>query len=423
MIRNWSGNIVFGAARTEEPATLEQLQEIVAQGDKLRIVGSGHSFNPIVATPATLLSLRHLAGPVTVDGARRRAWVPAGAAYSTVNVELQRAGWALPNLASLPQISVAGAVATATHGSGVGNLGLAGAVTAVDVVRADGELMHFRRDTDPEVFPGVVVHLGALGAVTGLEVEVEPSYEVSQRVWLDLPLAVALDHLEEILSAGYSVSLFTEWSRPDVIDQVWVKERTGGGPSPTPQLEEADWFVARPADKRMHPISPLDADACTEQFGIPGPWHERLPHFRADATPSSGSELQSEWLVAREHGAAALGAVRPLADQIAPLLQVCEVRTIAADDLWLSPFYERDSLAVHFTWIDDWARVAPLLPRIEAALAPFSPRPHWGKLFALDPSDVAAAYPRLGAFRDLAARLDPERRFANPFVDRYVYQD
>jgi xylitol oxidase len=195
---------------------------------------------------------------------------------------------------------------------------------------------------------------------------------------------------------------------------VWLKRRPDAVPL------ALDWLGSRVADGPRNPVPGMPAGFSTEQMGTVGPWHERLPHFRAEFTPSSGDELQSEYLVPRSSAAAALAAVAELAPLIAPVLQVGELRTIAADDLWLSSSYGRDSLAVHFTWLPDTAAVLPVVRAVEAALEPFAPRPHWGKVFDIAPEVVASRYPRLTDFRALRDELDPDRRFANAFVDRYL---
>ncbi|MEO7982197.1 MAG: D-arabinono-1,4-lactone oxidase, partial [Sporichthyaceae bacterium] len=326
---------------------------------------------------------------------------------------LHAAGLALHNLGSLPHICIAGAVATGTHGSGDGKGCLATAVTALDVVTASGELLHLDR-SDPR-FPGAVVGLGSLGVVTAVTLSVEPAHDMAQRVVDDVPLDAVRGHLDEVFSAGDSVSVFTTW-RPDDLGQVWVKRRTDDARPPA----AADWLGGTPAIGSRHPVPGVDPAACTAQLGEPGPWHERLPHFRLDHTPSAGAELQTEYLVPRDHAVAALDAVGALRDRISPVLLVSELRTVAADDLWLSPAYGRDSVAVHFTWQPDTAAVLPVVAAVEAALAPFDPRPHWGKVFTTAPGEVADGYPRHDDFRTLRRELDPDDVFGNAFVDTYL---
>jgi xylitol oxidase len=415
-LTNWAGNITFGAARVHRPGTLDELRSVVAASDRVRALGSGHSFSPVADTTADLVSVAGLPATVDISTDRTTATVAAGMRYGEVAVALQAQGLALHNLGSLPHISVAGAVATGTHGSGPTLGSLSTAVRGLDLVTATGALLRLDR-TDPR-FPGAVVALGALGVVTAVTLAVQPTYDVAQTVYQDLPVRRLATDLDEILAAGYSVSLFTTWSRA-VVDQVWVKRRTH---DPQGALG-ATWLDARAATHPLHPVPGMSAASCTEQLGVPGPWHERLPHFRLDHTPSSGAELQTEYLVPRRHAAAALDAVQAMAPQVAAVLQVSELRTVAADDLWLSMAYEQDSLALHFTWVDDAAAVAPVVAELEQRLAPFGPRPHWGKVFSMPPAAVQPLYPRLADVVALRRKLDPDGVFGNAMVDEYLGGD
>lgn len=409
---NWAGNITYGARTLHEPTTVAQLQDIVRRADKVRAIGSRHCFNDISVTPGDLVSMRGLNRLIGVDHAAGAATIEGGITYGELCPLLAAEGVALHNLASLPHISVVGACSTATHGSGNGNRNLATAVRALEIVTADGEVVHMARgDAD---FDGAVVALGALGLVSRLTLDVQPSFEVRQNIYRDLPFEALLDNFDTITGAAYSVSCFTRWQGDDV-EQVWLKA-LADAPEPG-----ADFFGAWPADRPYHPISSVDPAPATEQQGRPGPWYDRLPHFRMDFLPSVGAELQSEYFVDRKDGVAALRALRAIQDRIAPLLLVSEIRTMAADTLWLSPNYEADSVAFHFTFKPDWPALSELLPVIEAALAPFRVRPHWGKLFTMAPAQYARHYPRLGAFRDLAHRLDPQGKFRNDFVQRTLF--
>ncbi|HET6531457.1 MAG TPA: FAD-binding protein [Actinoplanes sp.] len=408
---NWAGNIVFAAQRVHRPASVAELQEVVARADRARVLGSGHSFNRMADTTGDLISLSALPRVVEIDADRRTVRVDGGIRYGDLVAALDAAGLALHNLASLPHISVAGAVATATHGSGERNGNLATAVAAVELVRADGEQVVLRRG-EPG-FAGAVVGLGALGVITALTLDVVPSFEIRQYVYDDLSRDALGEHLPDILGAGYSVSLFTDWTGP-VTYQAWVKRRTDE-PSAPPS-----WLGATLADGPRHPVPGMPTTHCTEQLGRPGPWHLRLPHFRLEFTPSSGEELQSEYFVPAERGAEALAAVDAVRDRVAPVLQISEVRTIAADDLWMSPAHGRDSLAVHFTWIADTAAVTPVVEAVEERLVPLGARPHWGKVFHLAPSAVGPLYPRRDEFVALARRYDPKGKFRNELLDRYL---
>ncbi|MEU3894691.1 FAD-binding protein [Streptomyces sp. NPDC045251] len=407
-VTNWAGNITYTAKELLRPHTPAALRALVADSARVRVLGSGHSFNEIAEPGAegVLLSLADLPSEVDIDSAARTVRVGGGVRYAELARVVHGRGLALANMASLPHISVAGSVATGTHGSGVGNGPLASSVREVELVTADGSTVTVGRGE--ERFGGAVTSLGALGVVTALTLDLEPAYEVEQHVFTELPLE-GLDAavFEAVMSAAYSVSLFTDWRAPG-FRQVWVKRRTD---QPLPGFP----YAAAAAEKK-HPVPGMPAVNCTEQFGVPGPWHERLPHFRAEFTPSSGAELQSEYLMPREHAPAALRAMDAIREVVAPVLQTCEIRTVAADGQWLSPSYGRDTVAAHFTWVEDTAAVLPVVRRLEEALAPFAARPHWGKVFTTPASELGALYPRLGDFRALAQDLDPAGKFTNAFV-------
>ena len=418
-MKNWAGNYTYQAAEVVTPRSIDELQSIVHASHSLRALGSRHSFNDIADTIGTHVSLVELPRVYELDRAAGRVRVDGAVPYGELAVRLHGDGFALHNLASLPHISVAGACATATHGSGDRSGNLATAVVRLDVITANGELVSFDRDAGAVPFAGAVVALGGLGIVTALVLEVQPTFEMRQDLYENISLDQVAEHFNEITALADSVSLFTEWHGP-AFEQLWLKRRVvSGAPFETPALI----FGATRATEKIHPIRRMPADALTEQLGIPGPWHERMPHFRLDHTPSAGEELQVEYLVPREHAVDALLAVAALRRRIEPLLQVSEIRSIAADDLWLSTASERATVAIHFTWQPDWEQVRELLPAIDAALAPFAPRPHWGKLFTLAPGLVRAAYPRLPEFRELLDRHDPAGKFRNAFLDRYVFAD
>jgi xylitol oxidase len=416
-LSNWAGNVTFGALRVHRPSSVNELRAIVAGARKLRTLGTGHSFNRIADTDADLVSVAGLPSTVEISADRRSVTVAAGVRYGELAERLHAEGLAVHNLASLPHISVAGACATGTHGSGERNGNLATTVSALEMVTADGDLVRLSRSADPDVFPGSVVALGALGVVTRLTLDVVPTFEVAQEVYERLPFAALAEHAAGIFGAAYSVSLFTDWTGPTV-NQVWVKRRVD---EPVAGRSEVDLtgLGATRADGPRHPVPGRSAESCTTQLGVPGPWHTRLPHFRLDFTPSSGEELQTEYIVARERGMAALSAVDAVRDRVAPVLQISEIRTIAADDLWLSPNYRRDSLAIHFTWVADAEAVAPVIAVVEERLAPLAARPHWGKLFDVAPDAVRARYPRLPDFVGLMSGYDPGGKFRNEMLDRY----
>jgi alditol oxidase len=417
-MENWAGNHTYRSRQVLEPESVEELAGIVAASDRVRALGTRHSFNDLADTTGDHVSLARLAVPISIDRQAMTVTVGGGQRYGELCQTLESAGLALANLASLPHISVAGACATGTHGSGVGNVNLAAAAAAVEIVRADGEIERIDRATPGDALHGAVVSLGALGVVTSVTLDVEPAFRMRQDLYEDLALAHLIGHFDEVVSAAYSVSVFTDWGEPS-FHQVWLKSRLEGADAseaPAPEL-----FGARLADRDLHPIRGLSPDACTSQRGRPGPWHERLPHFRLDHTPSAGDELQSEYLVARSDAVPALTALEGMRHRLAPLVQVSEIRTVAADELWLSPAYRRNSVAFHFTWKPDISRVMDVLRDVEAVLEPFEPRPHWGKLFTIDAERLQSRYERRPDFLTLARRIDPDGKFRNDFVDRFVF--
>jgi len=412
---NWAGNYTYSAPNLIEPQSAGGVQAAVRDHRHLRALGSRHSFNGIADSVDSQLAPAALKS-IEIDSPARTVTVGAGVRYGDLAPLIDARGFALHNLASLPHISVAGAIATATHGSGIQNGNLTTAVSAFEFVAANGEFVRLSRADHPDVFSGAAVHLGALGVLTRVTLDMQPTYQVAQTVFLDLPFAQLEHHLADVFSNGYSVSLFTDWQQSRAT-QVWIKRRTDRS---APALGP-DFYGARRATVKMHPITGHPADACTEQLGIPGPWYERLPHFRMNFTPSSGRELQTEYFVPLDRGYQAIRAVETLRDRITPHLFVTELRTIAADDLWMSMAHQRLSLAIHFTWKPEWPAVRRILPAIEAKLAPFGPRPHWAKLFTIPGPTLDRQYPRLPDFRALAAKYDPDGKFRNEFLQTNLY--
>jgi len=415
---NWAGNYQYKAENFHEPNDVGELQKIIKNSKKVRILGTRHSFNNIADSPVDLVSMKNIEQEIDLNKEEQTVTVTAGITYGDLATHLQKNGYALHNLASLPHISVAGACATATHGSGVNNGNLATAVSGIEFITADGERHSLTRDRDGDQFLGSVVGLGGVGAVTKLTLDIQPTYDVEQHVYRNLSFRHLEDHFDEIMSSGYSVSLFTDF-RNENINQVWIKNRLDD----THSFEAGPTlFNAKLAERHMHPIEDISAENCTRQMGMTGPWHERLPHFRMDFTPSSGDELQSEFFVPREHAYEALSKVFEIAEMISPHLLISEIRTIDADNLWMSTCYRRASVAIHFTWKPDWPAVKQLLPVIEERLAPYDVRPHWGKLFTLSPEVLQSRYEMLPTFKELLSEYDPVGKFRNDFLDQHLYR-
>ena len=415
-LKNWAGNLTYSTGNVFYPASVEEVRELVKKHSKLKTLGTRHCFNNIADSRDNLLSTSKLNKVVSLNQKESTVTVEGGIKYGELAPWLHENGCALHNLASLPHISVGGSIATATHGSGIKNGNLSSAVTGLEIVIADGSVIHLSKAADAEKLHAAVVGLGAIGVITKVTLEVQPTYMMLQNVFTGLPVAQLKDNFEKIMSVGYSVSLFYDW-QTDLINEVWIKSRIG---TDVPQ-SGPEFYGAKAASKNLHPIIGPGSENCTEQLGVAGPWYERLPHFKMGFTPSSGEELQSEYFVPLHSAVEAIEAVAHLGRQIGPHLLITEIRTIAADKLWMSPCYNETSVAIHFTWKQETEAVRKLLPQIEKALAPFNARPHWGKVFTMEPNVLEARYEKLGGFKKLVAEYDPHGKFRNAFLMRNIY--
>lgn len=405
---NWGGNVDFGGAEIVHPTQFDELAAMMAAAPRCRALGSRHSFNDI-STAATVIDTSALPKTFSIADDRSTVAVTGSATYGWLIEQLIPHELALKNTASLPHISIAGAVATGTHGSGDQNQNLAASVSRVRILRGDGESIELDRG-DPD-FAGAVVGLGALGIVTEVVLDVVPTFDVEQRVFDGPDLATLATLVDTVFAAGYSVSVFTHWQGG--VEQIWVKHRVG---DVVPDASEALLDSLAPAQVRQHPILGLDASGCTEQFGIRGRWCDRLPHFQMGFTPSAGNEIQSEFFVDRRHAAEAIEAMTSIGSDIADALMVGEIRTVAGDDMWMSPHTGRDSLAFHFTWHPDQELAEAAANSVADALDSFAVRPHWGKVFDPERLDLNQ-YERRHDFLDLVTRMDPAGKFRNAWFD------
>lgn len=414
--RNWGQNIIYKAKNLEQPTSVEELQELMRRVGNKKGLGSTHSYNDIADSPMTQISLRKLNKMISIDETNSTVTIEGGIKYEELAPQLYENGFALHNLASLPQVTVAGACSTGTHGSGTGNGSLATVVREMEICKANGQLINLSRDNNPDIFDGAIVSLGGLGVITRMVLDIQPAYDARQDLFLDLPLETVVENFNEIMSSGYSVSLFTKWQN-DLVDQVWVKRRLD---QPIDDLG-IEFFGGKMCQRNIHPIIELSAESCTDQMGKVGPWYDRLPHFKINAMPSAWDELQSEVFVPIAHARDAMRAIAKLGDKILPYLYISEIRTIAADNLWMSQFYKRESVAFHFTWKSNWSEVQKLIPKIEVALAPFDVRPHWGKLYTINAKTIQESYEKFPDFVELLKTYDPDGRFRNDYLNRIIY--
>jgi xylitol oxidase len=414
-LRNWAGNITYSTGNVQYPKSLAEVQQLVKKHAKLKTLGTRHCFNTIADSRYDLVSTRDLNQVVSLDRKAKTVTVEGGIKYGELAPYLQKEGFALNNLASLPHISVAGSIITATHGSGIKNGNLATSVSGLELVTAEGTKVNFSKTHDEDKLNAVVVNLGAIGVITKVTLDLIPTFKVRQRVFTNMPLAQAKQHFEKIISAGYSVSLFTDWQSENV-SEVWIKSR-----EEEKDHTEAEFYGAKAATKNLHPVIEQSAEKCTEQMGVAGLWYERLPHFKMGFTPSTGKELQSEFFIPLHHAVEAISAVSRLGKQIGPHLFITEIRSIAADKLWMSPCYKQTSVTIHFTWKQETTAVMKLLPVIEKELAPFKVRPHWAKIFTMDPKVLASRYEKMDDFKKLVAEYDPKGKFRNAYLDRNLF--
>jgi xylitol oxidase len=415
-LKNWAGNLTYSTDKVHYPSKVEEVQELVRKHDKIKALGSRHSFNRIADSMDHLVSLEKMNKVVSLDKTAHTLTVESGAKYGEFAPYLYENGYALPNLASLPHITVVGACATATHGSGIKNSNLSSSVSAIEFVDASGQLVTLSKQKDPEIFPGAVVGLGALGVVTKITLELLPAFDMSQVVYLDLPISELENNFLDLQSRGYSVSLFTDWKNKN-INEVWIKSIAGDQVT----AADLDLYGAKLATENIHPVSTQSAETVTEQRGIPGPWYERMPHFKMGFKPSTGEELQSEYFVPIEHAYDALLAMEELHEKISPHLFISEIRSIKGDNFWMSPCYQKDSVAIHTTWKQDVDRVMGLIELVEEQLAPFDPIPHWAKLFTMSPRLLQSKYEKLADFKQLVAQYDKEGKFRNDFLNENLF--
>jgi xylitol oxidase len=412
---NWAGNYTYSTDNLVAPKTVEELQELIKSYKKVKGLGTMHCFNGIADSKFNQISTAALNKVISLDKENQTITVESGIKYGEFCEYLDKNSFALHNLASLPHISVAGACSTSTHGSGISNGSLATAAIALEMVNGNGEVVRLTKEKNREEFLMAIVSLGALGIITKVTLKVQPTFKMKQVVYQNMPMAALEKDFEKIMASGYSVSLFTDWKNKNV-SEVWIKVKSDDVKEFAPEF-----YGAKLANKNLHPIASADPVNCTDQMGVDGTWFERMPHFKMGFTPSSGKELQAEYFVNIKDAYAAFMAVEKLNEKVAPLLFITEIRTIAADEIPMSPFYKKTCLAIHFTWKQEVDAVMALLPEVEKALEPFGARPHWGKVFTLKPNVLQSRIEKLNEFKALMIKHDPEGKFRNDFIDTNLF--
>lgn len=404
-MKNWSRNVEFQDLAYLQPSSLQELQEVIRENERIRVRGTAHCFNQIADTSAVSVNLSHMPEVIEIDGRVPSVTVSAGMTFGQLAPRLNQEGWALSNLASLPHISIAGSVATGTHGSGITNQNLANQILSLHVVLEDGTLKKISKGE--ELFDPLVVGLGLGVVVYKYEMKIEKTFNIRQVIYEEISRIELQRDFDSIMSSAYSVSYFTDWSNLGR-GNLWCKFRAS-------EIIPDSIAGSKKANQKYHPIPSFNPEACTDQLEIPGPWHERLPHFKLEFTPSAGDEIQSEFFLDIKDASDAISALEKIASEIYPLLWISEIRTIAADNLWLSGSYHRTTAAIHFTWKRSDA-IYPLIKKIETLLSQFAYRPHWGKAFFARPDYLKRVFPQVDEFKKVIMGLDPSQKFSNSFT-------
>ena len=411
-MKNWAGNLTFSAKEFIEIDNISKLQQVVSNSQAVKVLATGHSFNAIGDTKDTLISLKNLSNAIEIDSQNAQALIPAGMAYADAARYLESNGWAFSNMASLGEVTIAGAISTGTHGSGSNNGVLSTSVVGLEIVLGSGELVTID-ESNSEEFAGFVISLGALGVFTKIKMRIIPSFSVKQFVYENIGIQAVAENFDTVFNSAYSVSYFSNWAKNST-GQIWMKFLDD---SSSDNLSD-NWLGANQAKAKQHPVKINNPDPCTDQLGISGKWLYRLPHFKLDSSPASGDEVQTEYLVDRKYVNEYIQDLRTIGDEIAPRVYATEIRTIKSDELWLSGAYERETVGFHFTWKKSDTLV-DFLPRIEEILGKHHGRPHWAKLFSVKSDELSARYPKYSNFEALLKKYDPKKKFRNKFIDQY----
>lgn len=411
-MKNWAGNLTFSAREFIEVNSISKLQQVVSSSQAVKVLATGHSFNAIGDTTETLISIKNLSNGIEIDSQNAQALIPAGMAYADAARYLESNGWAFSNMASLGEVTIAGAISTGTHGSGSNNGVLSTSVVGLEIVLGSGELITIDQSNSEE-FAGFVVSLGALGVFTKIKMRIIPSFSVKQFVYENIGIQAVAENFDTVFNSAYSVSYFSNWAKNST-GQIWMKFLDD---SSSDNLSD-NWLGANQAKAKQHPVKINNPDPCTDQLGISGKWLYRLPHFKLDSSPASGDEVQTEYLVDRKYVNEYIQDLRTIGDEIAPRVYATEIRTIKSDELWLSGAYQRETVGFHFTWKKSDTLV-DFLPRIEEILGKHHGRPHWAKLFSVRSDELSARYPKYSDFEALLKKYDPKKKFRNKFIDQY----
>lgn len=404
-LHNWGGNFNYSTQNIQYPRSVAEVQQIVKNAGKLRVVGSRHSFSKIADSECTMLSTIGLNKIIGINGSIPSVTVQGGLTYTDLLTSLNTAGFALPNLASLAEISVGGAASTNAHGTGVANQALANHIRSMEIVLANGSLLTIGPN-DPRL-KGMAAGLGAFGVVTQLELKLVPAFNITTYTYVNMPVQNSYENFAALQNMGFGVLLVNMFTAPDAWNIAIVYARSDANNT---AMLTSNLFGGTLVSQTTQPS--YLALLSIAQIGLSG---------------VDGNEIQTEYFVPISKAVEAIKAVTAVANStnIFPSLATAFViRTIASDDLWMSEYYGNDTMvAIHFSWQNNVTAVEAVLPQLERAMIPYGARPHWGKMFTMEPEDFLPHYPKVNEFKKLAEQLDPKGKFRNEFLEENVWTE
>uniref|UniRef100_A0A915D0Y3 FAD-binding PCMH-type domain-containing protein n=1 Tax=Ditylenchus dipsaci TaxID=166011 RepID=A0A915D0Y3_9BILA len=418
---NWGGNFNFSTQDIKYPTTTAGVQQLVKEcKGKIRPVGTRHSFSEIANTNDTLICLVHMNLILSVDPSVPSVTVQAGITYTDLIPFLQSIGLAIPMMASLGEISIAGAINTAVHGSGAGIGNLATQVLGLQMVLADGSVVQYSKGQNDTELAAATVGLGALGIVTQVTLQAQPTYNLAINVFENMDMSVLDTQLYNITHSGYAINMWSTFGTPGVLDQVWITTKVdSNGVNAYGNVSQL--YGAPAATAQSSPIAALPPTYVVPQMGIVGPYYERLTDYDLGLSGQEGQQTQSEYYVDFDDFVPALKALQTLSAEINAVVYVALFRITEKDELWMSPQYKKTTMAIHFSWQPKLDQVMALLPKIEAALAPFNPIPHWGKLYTLKPEQYLPLLPKYPEWREQVELHDPTHKFRNKWLEENIF--
>ena len=430
--QNWAKTVYYNHT-IHYPKTVEEIQHILQYHAKIRVLGSMHSFNNITKLPqefnGVYISMSNM-NQVIKCCRGERVTIQPGITFGELGEYLHERNFGFHNMASLPHITVGGAISTGTHGAGVFNGNLASHVMQVKLISADGKLRTYRIGQDPE-FQHIPVSFGLAGIIVEIELDIVPDYDIQQCIYENLPFnTIKKSDYKTAFSSAYSFSIFTQWKNRK-FTSIWAKYRLRKGRNGNEEsimIDCPDMNKIKPSSNKVHPLPGGDTSFVSGGIGknYKEPGYVGLPHFLMEGVPSQGEELQSEYFVSSHMFDVVIEVLFHHFEEnpkLYDLLYVSEMRFVAGDKLTLSPQHVLgSSIGFHFTWKKEFDQVVDALKGIENVLKPYNALPHMGKLFTMTGRELEGKYGQrnLRAFQSFVAPLDPLKKFVNPFLQNLI---